>query len=51
MNSCSGVGTPAWRPKRTTAPFQASSSDGLPAMMSRCSEVVPLLEPIAAAKA
>src|ERR1051325_183175 len=35
-----GVATPAARAMRTTAPTCASSSDGLPSMMSRCMDAV-----------
>jgi len=41
MNWCVGTGIPCSWPKRTTAPFQYSSSVGLPSLMSRCIEVVP----------
>ena len=40
VNECTGVSTPARIPNRHTAPFQASSSDGLPSMMSRCIDAV-----------
>ena len=41
MNSCTGVGKFLARPIRTTAPLCASSSDGRPAIKSRCIEAVP----------
>src|SRR5918996_1048638 len=41
MAACPGVSPPASRPSRTTAPFQASSSDRFPSTMSRCIEEVP----------
>ena len=40
VNECTGGSTPARAPSRHTAPFHASSSDGLPSMTSRCSEAV-----------
>src|ERR1700722_6321927 len=41
MNSLTGVGKFLARPSRTTAPLCASSSDGRPAIRSRCIEAVP----------
>lgn len=41
MNSCTGVGKLQARPSRTTAPLCASSSEGRPAIRSRCIEAVP----------
>src|SRR5262245_60793123 len=41
MNSLKGVGTLASRPRRTTAPVHASSSEGLPSAMSLCRDAVP----------
>ncbi|ERS88972.1 hypothetical protein Q671_06575 [Halomonas sp. PBN3] len=40
IRALTGVATPASRPRRTTAPFWDSSSEGRPAMMSRCMEAV-----------
>ncbi len=38
--SCTGVGTPSVRPRRTTDPVCSSNSDGRAAIRSRCMEAV-----------
>src|SRR5882672_9863815 len=42
MKEWTGVGTPCFAPSRATAPVHSSSSERLPAAMSRCIDAVPL---------